>query len=173
MSFQIDQRVVYPAFGLGRITGLVTKCFFEAETQEFYEVVGEHSTVWVQVNEAVARGLRRLTRQEELPHYRTVLCSQPIVLSPDSRLRHREVAARLKRCTFQDLCEVVRDLSAHGWQTPLSEYDLVALNKSRHWLCQEWAAADGVPLAQATAEVNAHLVEARRLYRSQSTAQPR
>jgi RNA polymerase-interacting CarD/CdnL/TRCF family regulator len=164
MSFQIDQRVIYPAFGLGRIVGRVTKCFLDSEMREFYEVIGEHSTVWVEVSEAAARGLRRLTRPEELSHYRTVLRSQPTKLSTDAWQRHRDTSAHLKRCTFQDLCEVVRDLSAHGWRTSLSEYDVLELNKTRHWLCQEWAAASGGSLVQATAEVNGLLLEARRAY---------
>lgn len=162
MSFQINERVAYPAFGLGRITARVTKSFFDADMQEFYEVVGEHSTVWVQVNEAVARGLRRLTRQEELPHYRAVLRSAPKPLSSDARQRHRDMAARLKRDTFQDLCELVRDLSAYGWRTPLSAEDTAGLNKSRRWLCQEWAAATGKSVAEAGAEIDGLLLEVRR-----------
>lgn len=166
MSFQIDQRVVYPSFGLGRITGRVTKCFFDSDMQDFYEVVGEYSTVWVQVSEAAARGLRRLTQKAELPHFRTVLRGQPAKMNPDARQRHRAMSARLKRGTMQDLCEIVRDLSAYGWQASLSEYDLVGLNKSRHWLCLEWAAADGVSLAQATTEVNDLLREARHIHQA-------
>lgn len=164
MSFEIDQRVVYPAFGLGRIVGRVMKSYLDPEMQECYEVVGEHSTVWVPVSEAAARGLRRLTRPEELPHYRAALRGPPAKLDPDDRRRHRDISARLKRCAFEDLCEVVRDLRAHGWRATLSEYDVVDLEKSRRWLCQEWAAAAGVPLAPATAEVDALLAEARRAY---------
>jgi RNA polymerase-interacting CarD/CdnL/TRCF family regulator len=162
MSFQIDQRVVYPAFGLGRIAALVKKCFYEADTQDFYEVVGEHSTVWVQVSDASARGLRRLTRRDELPRYRSMLRKAPAELSPDAHQRFRDLQAHLKRGTLQDLCEIVRDVSARGWHRPLGEYDTVGLKKSLNWLCQEWAAADGVSLAEATAEVNALLLEGRR-----------
>lgn len=164
MSFQIDQRVVYPAFGLGRITGRVTKAFYESDLQEFYEVEGEHSTVWVQVNEAVARGLRAVTRKEELPTFRAVLAGAPAVMNADALQRHRDTSARLKRGTMQDLCEVVRDLTARGWRTPLSGDDLVGLTKSRHRLCQEWAAAAGVPLAQAVEEVEALLLAARQAF---------
>ncbi len=166
MSFQVDQRVVYPAFGLGRIAALVKKCYFDTDTQDFYEVVGEHSTVWVQVSDATARGLRRLTRKDELPHYRAVLRHAPAELSPDAHRRFRDVQAHLKRGTLLDLCETVRDLSAHGWHSPLGEYDAVVLTKSLNWLCQEWAVADGVSLAQATAEVKALLLEGRRAVRS-------
>jgi RNA polymerase-interacting CarD/CdnL/TRCF family regulator len=58
--------VVYPAFAIGRIAGVVTKSLFEAESHLYYEVIGDRSTVWVQVDEGAARGLRRLTRRDEL-----------------------------------------------------------------------------------------------------------
>lgn len=153
MTFQINQRVAYPGFGLGRIAGIVTKCLSDAESLPYYEVVGEHSTLWVPVREAAARGLRRLTQQGELPRYRGVLRAAPADLEADPHLRYRDVQARLKRGTLQDLCEVVRDLTAHRGRTPLGAYDVLALEKSRRWLCQEWAMADGVPAAQAAAEV--------------------
>ncbi len=167
MTFHTDQRVVYPGFGLGRIATIVTKAMFDAELHEFYEVIGEHSTVWVQVSEAADRGLRRLTRQAELPHFRSLLRGQPVALSPEARLRHRDILARFKRGTLDDLCQIVRDLSAHGWHNVLDEYDVAELKKSQRWLCQEWAVADSVELAQAGTEVNALLREARLQYDGQ------
>lgn len=164
MTFQIRQRVAYPAFGLGRIAGLAMKSFLDAELREFFEVVGEYSTVWVPVSEAASRGLRRLTRQDELARYRDLLRSQPVELSPDARLRHRDTQTRIKRGTLQDLCEIVRDLSAFDRHTGRDEYDVVDLRKSQHWLCQEWAAADGISLGEATAAVSALLLEARHAY---------
>ena len=164
MPFQIDQRVAYPAFGLGRIAAVVTKSLLDSDRQDFYEVVGEHSTLWVEVTEASARGLRRLAQRVELPQFRNVLRGQPAELSADARQRHKDTQTQLRRGTLQDLCEVVRDLSALSWRKALGEYDAVELKKARSWLCQEWAAADGVSLAKATAEVNALLQEARKVY---------
>jgi RNA polymerase-interacting CarD/CdnL/TRCF family regulator len=162
VNFHIEQRVVYPAFGLGRMAALVTKSYLEPEANECYEVVGEHSTLWVPVREAAARGLRPLTRPDELPSYRGVLRATPVPLNPDPHYRYRDTRQSLQRGTFQALCEIVRDLSAYSWREPLGAYDVLMLRKSRHWLCQEWAAAEGVSLAQATAEVDALLLASRR-----------
>ena len=68
MSFKVDDRVVYPAFGIGRVVALVPKSFFEAESQMYYEVTGDRSTVWVQIDEGSARGQTcsiRLLRPQE------------------------------------------------------------------------------------------------------------
>lgn len=161
MNFRIEQRVAYPAFGLGRVAALVPKSYLDPEVNECYEVVGEHSTIWVQVSEAAARGLRRLTRQGELPLYRSLLRTAPAQLSADASSRFRDSQQRIKGGTLQALCEIVRDLSAYGWRKPMGEYDMLTLKKSRHWLCQEWAAADGVSLSQATAEIDSLLLAGR------------
>lgn len=161
MPFKVDDIVVYPAFGIGRVVGLVNKSFFEAETQLYYEVLGDRSTVWVQVDEGSARGLRRLTRQDELPHFRTVVGSQPLTLNQDHRQRQTDLRGQLKLGTMQGLCEIVRDLSARGWAKPLNEMDARALRMSREAVSKEWAVAEGIPIPQATAELSALLSEGR------------
>lgn len=164
MPFQVDDQVVYPAFGVGRIVGLVPKTFMETESRLYYEVSGDRSTVWVQVEEGAARGLRRLTRKDELAHFRAVLRSRPLVLNPDFRQRQLEVRSQLRPGTLQGLCEVVRDLRGRSWLKPLNETDSDALRLSTDSLCREWAAADTVSIGQATTEVNTLLLEARHAY---------
>jgi RNA polymerase-interacting CarD/CdnL/TRCF family regulator len=127
----------------------------------YYEVMGDRSTMWVQVDESAARGLRRLTRKDELPQYRALLRRQPAPLSQDKQQRQLQLRSQLKRGTLRDLCDMVRDLTGRGWQKPLNEADASALRRSRDALCQEWAAAAGVSLAEATTEINELLLQAR------------
>ena len=161
MPFKIDEQVVYPAFGIGRVAALVTKSFFEAESQIYYEVTGDRSTVWVQVNECAARGLRRLTRPDELAHFRDVVGGQPVSLNQDHRQRQVELRGQFKLGTMQGLCEMVRDLSARSWLKPLNEMDSRALRMSRDAICEEWAATENIPLPEATAELAGLLLEGR------------
>lgn len=163
MRFDVDDSVVYSGFGVGRVVGLVSKRLVEPDARLYYEVeiLGERTTVWIQVEESESRGLRRLTRKEELAKYCAVLSGRPAAVNADRLQRRTDLRTQLKRGTLQDLCEVVRDLSAYGWTRPLGEADSRALRKGREALCQEWAAAKGVPLADATTEINALLLEAR------------
>ena len=62
MTYQIGDWVVYPAFGVGRITGQMAKSLYEGESRLYYEVTGAGGTVWVLADEAAASGLRHLTR---------------------------------------------------------------------------------------------------------------
>ena len=164
MAFKIDDQVVHPSYGVGRIVNLVTKSFFEAEARRYYEVAIERSTVWVPVDGDAVGGLRRLTRKDELNRYREVLRSKPEVLNADHQQRRLEILARLRQGSFLDRCQMVRDLTARGWHKTLSEADADCLRKSRDSLCAEWAVVTNASVAAATAEVAALLAEARRLH---------
>lgn len=160
-AFQVDDPVVYAACGIGRIAALVTKRFQDAQDRLYYEVVIDRSTIWVSVDSGPASGLRLLTLKTDLARYRDILRSRPGKLIADARQRRTEVAGRLKSGSFQSICEVVRDLTALSWVKALNEADSIALRRTRDGLCQEWAAAEGIPLPQAVEEVNALLLENR------------
>jgi len=161
MLFQVDDPVVYPSCGIGRIVALVTKTFFEAEARLYYEVAIQKSTVWVPVDAGPASGLRSLTSKSELARYRNVLRSRPVTLTPNPHQRRLDILSRLKAGSFQDLCEIVRDLTAQNWRKALGEADKLSLRKAREGLCQESAIVDGVSLLQAMEEIEALLLEAR------------
>lgn len=164
MPFQVDDRVVHPAHGIGRVVGLVTKRFSEAGAHLYYEVALGRSTVWVPVTTSAPSELRLLTSKDELARYRSVLSSRPVSLIPDHRQRRLDLHSRLKAGLFQNSCEVIRDLTARSWLKPLNEMDSVTLRKTREGVCQEWAAADGVSVVEAAQEIDALLLQGRQSY---------
>lgn len=164
MTFEINDRVVYPAFGVGRIVGLTSKTLRAAESRMYYEVSGDRTTAWVGVDEGAAQGLRPLTRKDELGHFRAVLRGRPVAMNADFRQRQLAVRDQLKSGSLQSVCEVVRDLNGRSWVKTLNDSDLHTLRRSSNALHQEWAAADDITLAQATVEVNGLLRESRETY---------
>jgi RNA polymerase-interacting CarD/CdnL/TRCF family regulator len=165
MLFEIDEQVVCPAYGVGRIVGLVMKQYLEAEARLYYEIVVGKSTVWVLVEAAsLVNRLRPITPKADLARYREVLRSRPISLTADTRRRQLEVTSRLRMGSFLVMCEVVRDLSARGWHRPPGEADSALLRRTRDALCQEWMTSEGVSMLTAISEVNALLIEARQVY---------
>lgn len=161
MEFKVGDFVVHPAHGLGRIVGLEEKRLF-GEERLYYELTTPKSTVWIPVKVDAASGIRPMTAKADLARYRSILKSRPDPLNPDHRQRHLEIAERMKRGSFRVMCEVVRDLTARGWRKPLSDADAVSLRKARESVIQEWAASEGVPVVEATQEIDALLLEARR-----------
>ena len=154
MRFKVGDSVVHPSHGVGRVVGLEVQNFMAAEGQLFYEITTSKSTVWVPVDANPEGGLRRLSSKQELAHCRRLLQKPPTTLEPDHRKRQLELAARLRTGSFQTLCEVVRDLTARGRIKPLNEADSAALRRARTSMLQEWAAAEGITVAEAAAQVD-------------------
>jgi RNA polymerase-interacting CarD/CdnL/TRCF family regulator len=98
-----------------------------------------------------------VTAKSDLDHYRDLLRSRPVALDKNYRQRQLDLVSRLNQGSFQVMCEVVRDLTASGWQKPLARTDTVTLKKTQESLTQEWATAAGVSIAEATKEVKSLL----------------
>lgn len=165
MPYQVNDSVVHPAHGVGRVVALAMQHFFDAEARLYYEIAIQRSNkVWVPVDTGAASGLRPVTPKSELARYRRVLQSRPVSLTVDHRQRHLELLSRLKVGLFQTSCEIVRDLTAQRWVKPLNEMDSRTLRKTHEGLCQEWAAASGVSAQEAAQEVDALLLAGRQAY---------
>jgi len=164
MRFKVGERVVHPAHGIGQIVQIEEKRLFGEEARLYYEVATQKNTVWVPVEVDKTVGLRPLMTKDDLARYRKILKSRPTNLNKDHRQRHLELADRLKQGSFQVMCEVVRDLTARGWQKSLNEADTSSLRKAHEQLCQEWAAAEGVSTTEAAQAIEELLLETKEKY---------
>lgn len=161
MQFKIGDLVVLPVYGIGHIRAIEEKRFSEQGARLYYKVVLTKSSVWIPVEAHEVSGLRPVTIKSELDHYRNLLQSPPIPLEKNHHRRHRDLVSRLKKGTFQIICEVVRDLTARGWRKPLGQADTTLLQKTRQKLYQEWATAAGISTTEAIKEIDSLLLTAR------------
>ncbi len=167
MPYNIGDLVVHPAHGVGQIVQQGLKRFApQTEASLYYEITIEKGIVWVPVEPHETNGLRPLVKPGALPQFRTILRAQPGLLNQDRRLRQLELNTRLKPGTFQAMCEVVRDLTARGWKSPLGDTDVALLRRVQDHLYQEWAMVAGVSVIEATREVQALLDESRQAHRA-------
>ncbi|NIS80306.1 MAG: hypothetical protein GTO14_08900 [Anaerolineales bacterium] len=163
MAFKVDDWVVHPQHGVGRVVKIEIRQFESGTAQLYYEISLLNGTVWVQVDPSFC-GLRKLTAKGDLARYRDILKSRPTTLNADYRQRQIELTDRLRQGSLQARCEVVRDLSALGWYKPLGEGNAALLRVAHQALNQEWAMADGVSLSEATREVESLLQEGKSMY---------
>ncbi len=163
MPFAVNDRVVHPLHGVGRVVRLATRQFDAGSTRLYYEIMLSKGTIWVPVEGSVG-GLRPLTARGELSRYRSLLSSRPAPLAADHRQRQLEVSERLKAGTLRARCEVIRDLTAHAWHKPLCQSSAALLRLAHEALDEEWAAVDEVPVHEVTRQVQALLLEGRRAY---------
>ena len=153
MSFQIGDIVVHLTYGIGRVVGVDDLRYQGSDARPFYRIALENATIWVGLDPVGEAHLRPLISGADLDSSRKVLRSVPVPLSDDRYQRSATYNARLKEATFQTLCEVARDLSAHGWKKRLNDYDAAALRRAIGSLTREWSAVAGVPLAAAEEEI--------------------
>jgi CarD family transcriptional regulator len=157
MQFKTGDFIVHPVYGVGHIVTIEEKQFSEKGARLYYKITLPRRTVWIPVEVHAAIGLRLVTAKRDLDQYRNLLKSSPVPLHKNHHRRHLELISRLKQGSFQVLCEVVRDLTAWGWQKPLGPSDTATLQRTRESLFQEWTMAAGVPMTEAIKEVESLL----------------
>lgn len=165
MEFQSGDDAVHPSYGVGNIVRLEERQLGTAQMQPYYVLAIGPATVWVPVGVNGATTLRAVTARKDLDHYRQILRGRPGTLERDHHKRRVEINERLKPGSFQSMCEVVRDLTALGWNRPIGEGDAGVLQKVRDNLRREWAIAAGLPIPEAVLEVDALLRAGRDAYK--------
>jgi len=160
MLFKVGDRVVHPQHGVGSVAKLEIREFVAGTTRPYYEVALPQTTLWVPLGLPTS-GLRKLALKSELNRCRELLKAPAAPLSEDPRIRQAELTAHLKQGTFEAQCEVVRDLTAYGWQKPLTWGLTDFLKIIFDVLCQEWAVVEGIPVWQAAQEIGELLEQSR------------
>ena len=163
MPIKVGDRVIHPKHGLGRVTKLAVKQFVEGQKRPFYEIAFPGSTLWVPLSRVSSR-IRKLTGKSEIASCRQVLKAPAAPLEDDYRVRQTNLNNRLKEGTLTARCEVVRDLTAHGWHKPLSASNSAFLQNTLEVLCQEWAAVEKITPTEAASEIQSLLEKGKHVY---------
>jgi CarD family transcriptional regulator len=110
-AFQIDQRVVYPSQGVGRILEIREKTFKDIKIL-YYIIYLEFSdmTVMVPVDKAAGLGLRPIVAQEEAEHALAFISEDYAPIPTDWKLRYQMNLDLLKKGSIMDIASVVRSL---------------------------------------------------------------
>ena len=166
MEFRTGDDVVHPNYGVGNITRLEERELAASGMRWYYVLAIGTATVWMPMQADGSTTLRAVTRQQDLEQYRSILSGQPVVLNRDYKKRHLDLIERLAHNSFQVVCEIVRDLSALGWNRPMGETDATLLKKVQDNLWREWAAATGQSDQEAIQEVEALLRVGRVAYKT-------
>lgn len=110
-TYQIDQKIVYPSQGVGKITDITTKKFKDQELN-YYVIYLEVSdmTVMVPVNKAEDLGIRAIVTEAEA-RQALELIGEPVDQMPsDWKLRYQMNMDLLKKGSVNDIASIVRSL---------------------------------------------------------------
>ncbi|MCX7026636.1 MAG: CarD family transcriptional regulator [Spirochaetes bacterium] len=110
-QYKIDQRVVYPSQGVGRILEIREKSFKDSKIL-YYIIYLEFSdmTVMVPVDKADALGLRRIVEKDEADRALNFISEDYAPIPTDWKLRYQMNLDLLKKGSIMDIASVVRSL---------------------------------------------------------------
>ncbi|MGB4586008.1 MAG: CarD family transcriptional regulator [Rectinemataceae bacterium] len=110
-AYQIDQRVVYPSQGVGRILEIREKSFKDSKIL-YYIIYLEFSdmTVMVPVDKADLLGLRPIVPQTEAEVALAFISEDYAPIPTDWKLRYQMNLDLLKKGSIMDIASVVRSL---------------------------------------------------------------
>ena len=110
-EFGVDQRIVYPSQGVGRIVDIQEKRFKENSVL-YYTIYLEFSdmTVMVPTEKADSLGLRPIVAKEEAERALSFISEDYAPIPSDWKLRYQMNLDLLKKGSIMDIASVVRSL---------------------------------------------------------------
>ena len=110
-TYAINQKIVYPSQGVGKIIDITEKKFKDA-VLKYYIIYFEVSdmTVMIPVEKAAELGIRAIVSQEEALKAIELLGEQYEPIPSDWKLRYQMNLELLKKGTVSDIASIVRSL---------------------------------------------------------------
>jgi CarD family transcriptional regulator len=110
-DFKVDQQIVYPSQGVGRIIELHEKSFKDAKML-YYTIYLEFSdmTVMVPVDKAIELGIRAIVPKDEAEKALAFISEEYAPIPTDWKLRYQMNLDLLKKGSVLDIASVVRSL---------------------------------------------------------------
>ncbi len=110
-DFKVDQRIVYPSQGVGRILEIKEKAFKDAKLL-YYTIYLEFSdmTVMVPVDKAIELGIRAIVPKDEAEKALAFISEEYAPIPSDWKLRYQMNLDLLKKGSVLDIASVVRSL---------------------------------------------------------------
>ena len=110
-DFKVDQRIVYPSQGVGRILEIKEKSFKDTKLL-YYTIYLEFSdmTVMVPTDKAIELGIRAIVPKDEAEKALAFISEEYAPIPTDWKLRYQMNLDLLKKGSILDIANVVRAL---------------------------------------------------------------
>jgi CarD family transcriptional regulator len=157
MGFNIGDRAVYPAQGVGVIEAIETR-EFSGQEHDFYvlRICDSDMTIMVPTRNVKSVGMRSLVDKKNLPRvydlFKETESSPSKSLASWSR-RQREYTEKIKTGDLYEVAQVLRELYVIAVDKELSYGEKKMLDLARRLVIKEIAFAEGVDEEQITRRV--------------------
>ncbi len=144
LSFKNGELAVYPAHGVGMITGVESRDV-SGENKSFYilKVLDTEATIMVPVENASSVGLRKIVKKSLVPKVYDIL-KQKENITIDSQTwnrRYREYTDKIKSGCVMEVAKVLRDLYMLKYDKELSFGERKMFNTAKNLLVKEISVA--------------------------------
>lgn len=155
MTFNIGDKAVYPAHGVGVISGIESK-EVAGTKMDFYvvQIISSGARLMVPTTATSRIGLRSLSDEGALRNVYSILRNPRRVSQRAWNRRFREFNDKLRTGSISDVAEVVRDLSSLKQDKPLSFGEKNMLEKALGMVVSEISAAEARNEGEVADEVN-------------------
>jgi CarD family transcriptional regulator len=156
MEFEIGEKAVYPAHGVGIITK-IEEVSFDDFRQTFYvlEIAESSMVIRVPVDNVETIGMRRVIGSEHVEKVYEILKDRDV--PPDTQTwnrRYREYMNRIKTGDPLEVAKVLRDLAMLRKDKALSFGERKMYDQANSLLTQEISVARGLPEEQVQKELD-------------------
>ena len=168
MKYSVNDRVVYPGYGVARISSLVKKAV-GVDTLEFFELkfLNKDMTVLVPVTNPEAVGIRPLSPMKRVSNVFQILAEPAREISPyeltasNWNKRNKEYQNKIRRGDLIELSEIYRDLKHISQQKELSFGEKTLLQQTEMLLAEEISLVEQVVPEQAVSQLRSHFISPR------------
>ena len=157
-EFSVNQKIVYPSQGVGKITDIFKK-EFNGEQFYYYNIYLEVSdmNVMVPVDQSSSLGIRAIVSAEEAQHALDMISDEFDPPTSDWKLRYQMNLELLKKGTIEDIASIVRCLYHRSKVKELPILERKLYDNAKKLLEDEIAEAMGKDTKEVEAMLHAKL----------------
>ena len=155
ITFEVGQKVVYPAYGVGQIQSIESKEIAGASIS-FYmiRVLESDVTVMVPLNKVENVGVRPIATHAEVKNVYSMLKDKKVIVEQTTwNRRHREYMEKIKTGSIFEIAEVLRDLCVLRADKVLSFGEKKMLELAKGLLVKELAIAESTDEPTVEAQI--------------------
>ncbi len=156
-SFKSGELAVYPAHGVGKITGVETR-EVSGESKHFYilKVLDTEATIMVPVDNANNVGLRKIVKKSLVPKVYDILKDKDGVILDNQtwNRRYREYTDKIKSGCVMEVAKVLRDLYLLKFDKELSFGERKMFDTAKNLLIKELSIASKTKELKVEEELN-------------------
>ena len=157
-KFQIDQKIVYPSQGVGKITEIFEK-IFRGTPMMYYKIYIEASDmiVMVPVEKTEELGIRSIVSSEEAEKALNSLSDDFEPITSDWKLRYQMNLDLLKKGTIADIAAIVRCLYNRSKVKELPILERKLYDQAKKLLEDEISIAMGIDVKEIESQIHTKL----------------